>query len=213
MIDVAAVERYYESTELLHRAFSQDGDPLSPIERRLAAWKLGILPREVRGPVKAIVLGETPSSKSSPWMPLFPHPRNGSGARLAKLAGQLPRDYLATWLRVDLVPTHRPACATMMVWSEVAGAKALAFVARLHALCRALGERGLERPRVVCLGRRVAELFGSSTAFERWTVDLGEPAGVAEFCSIPHPSGRNRAYLDPFARGHARDNLRWAARL
>lgn len=202
---------YYTSTGLLARLWLHR-DPtalLSDLERS-KAWQIGIVPGMVKGPPKAIVVGEMPGASESPWRPLWPDTKGRNrGARLASLVGHASlAEYLSTWFRVNLIPEWNPFATDDDFETAARG-----FVDRLHALCRACDAIEVDRPRVVVLGERLSTIFGGRFLFDEWVIGLDAPAGVAEICSIPHTSHRNLLYRSAANRSKARNHLRWAARL
>lgn len=142
---------------------------------------------------RILLVGEDNPYGSDPEFALYCYPPGCAGYRLRRILGLPQHQYLAL---------HRKnLCDT--AWS------------RANARARAMELRSPEAPwRVmVLLGRKVAETFERIAldgvplvAFSTKTCCLG-----MTFVSLPHPSGRNLVWNQPWAPTRAREILREVA--
>lgn len=175
---------------------------LTPIERRIARARLFIDPATVEGrKCRAMIVGEAPGPRTSAHCPMFPYPEHSSGARLRKISGFTNAEYLARFVRRDLL-SYCPAGP----WRAADRAKAKAAAELLRPEVEGLT--------LVMLGRSVARAFGLEDQAIFTALEHHDPTwGRATFVRLPHPSGRVTAYSDPAARAAARKLLRTAAAL
>lgn len=136
---------------------------------------------------KIILVGELNPYGADPQYALYPLPRQASGARLQEILAISTTDYLKGHDRVNLCTgTYDPK-------------RAAAYAQQLHT-GREFGT-GL----VLC-GVRVAAAFRAAAAL---TEDELKPFSLGTYAhlwylTIPHPSGRNRAWNAPDAADRAR---------
>lgn len=161
------------------------------------------------GAVRPLLLGEAPGRGKDAVARL--RPLSGAiGVRLCRLAG-LPEDDTAGTSREEhCYATLREAfdCANVLDHWPGPHGKGAAFPRALAEQgVRALVAAGTLHPGrvVVCLGRRVTDLFGrpGHVPFHRW---FPSPGGL-RLAGIPHPSGLTRNYNDPAERELARRTL------
>jgi hypothetical protein len=128
-----------------------------------------------------VLVGEDPGRRGDPDCALYPLPRGCAGDKLRDLTCLSRRDYLATFVRVNL---HREYPGR---WSAP----------RARAAAEALAP-ALDGRLVVLLGARVREAFGwgiaADMAFEVREPGPGRRLLVA---TVPHPSGRCRDWNPP----------------
>ena len=145
-----------------------------------------------------LFLGEDNPQSADKVHALWPHPPGCAGHRLVAILGLHLVDYLSCW-RMNLCSFR---------WS-------VAF-ARERARSLLLSNSSSDPWRtVVLLGRRVADVVSAVVGVEvptwGWTPHrVRSGGGVVDLAlaSIPHPSGRSRAWNDPLADARARDLLR-----
>lgn len=116
---------------------------------------------------------------------LYPLPLGSAGGRLCRLLGLKRREYLDSFLRVNLFP-YVPAH-----WSS--------SKARMSA---DLIRKTFDVEVVVMLGSRVSAAFGYKD-LRVWKTVVERPS-LVEFLRVPHPSGRCRAWNDPRAKHRLR---------
>lgn len=126
-----------------------------------------------------IFVGESNPYGSDPRFALYHLPREASGNRLREHVGLFDHTY-EPLTKVNL-------CAGR--WQTAAARGRAVELARLH-------------PVIVALGRKVGQ------AFTVWDFFTTTTIGEARVVLLPHPSGLNRMWDDPRARGRARELLR-----
>jgi hypothetical protein len=126
-------------------------------------------------PSEILICGEDNPAQDAPEHALFPHPPGCAGERLQEnIFGITRRTYLGLW-RINL-------CADK--WS----------VKTARTTANALLKKDLPWSTVILLGRKVAD--AADYPNPTFTVSL-KYDGLLQIVSIPHPSGRNRAWNDP----------------
>lgn len=140
--------------------------------------------------MKITLIGEFNPYSPDPKMALYPIPAAGAGARGARVMRALDMSedaYLSTFVRHDLL--HEPR------WSVP------------EARRRARDILRTSESRMVLLGARVAAAFGLTPfwgfCFQQRTVVLHGDV-TRRVLVLPHPSGRSRAWNEPYARDRAR---------
>lgn len=145
--------------------------------------------------VSVLLVGEDNPYSADPSLALWPLPRNAAGHRLqSKILALDMLTYFSLW-RTNLCPSS--------TWSAMA------------AWRRAVDLLYANEPpwsTIVCLGRKVTDAVARVTDIElpTWTwyplfLSLPPEADrVIKIVSIPHPSGRSRAWNDPASAPRAR---------
>ena len=123
---------------------------------------------------RVLLVGEQLAHGGNPRFALYPSPPNSAGARLARILGLLPNEYLERFERVNL-------CAD--AWDTVE-AEISAYRVKSS---RPLGSG------VVLLGRKAQLAFGWKRP--RYEVSLSS-CGLYVL-ALPHPSGLCREWNDP----------------
>lgn len=139
--------------------------------------------------MKPLLVGEDNPYSADPRYALYPDPDQSAGGRLCRVILKMTRmEYLRTFDRVNLCDDQR--------WSMP--------VARARAALLREERRGGS---LVLFGRKVAEAFGLGHV-EPYKI-VGECADMVTtaFFLLPHPSGRSRAWSEPWAVKRARDLL------
>lgn len=169
----------------------------SPDESHTVAWRYGAsifgycsdkMPK-----LTGLLISESPDRNSNPYLPLFPHPENTSGARLLGWSNLPYEDYIGRLVRANLYEFDHTS-------DQEADQRA-------NFLKEGAADRQL---RVLLLGRLVRDVFGCTqdfgiaTLYTRWH----KPIRTAW---IPHPSGLNKRFHDEEAQKLAGSYVRWAA--
>ena len=132
--------------------------------------------------MRPLLVGEANPRGADPRMALYPLPPQCAGGRLCKLLGMSVSVYLATFDRVNLMPTPPRK------WSAPEARRAAE-----HML--------VDHPRAfpyVLLGRKVATAFGlKDTPFFQKIDAVGPHGAYRTFLVIPHPSGLCQVWNDP----------------
>lgn len=129
-----------------------------------------------------VLVGEANPRSGDERLALYPRPRTSAGGRLChSIFRMAEREYLRAFDRVNLCPR---------AWCDEDARERAADV---FALAKRRGQS------VVLLGARVSRAFGFD--FEPFSVRYVEGARVL---TLPHPSGRCRAWNDPAAVRRAR---------
>lgn len=147
---------------------------------------------------RVLIVGELNPHGADPRYALYHQPRNASGNRLRLIMGLSDLHY-----------------ARMLDKTNLCTGKWSMKVARARA-SDLLGDRSIGV--YVLLGRRVALAFQGQTfggepikPFDSYEVPEGVQCGPMHVISLPHPSGRCRAWNEPGACDKARELLRYAA--
>jgi hypothetical protein len=132
-----------------------------------------------------LLLGEDNPQSADPEHALFPHPPGCAGARLqTNIMGISMRNYLGMW-RTNLCQGK---------WSaRKAGARAAELLVP-----------NMPWSTIILLGRKVADAAGYEDPL--FTVRVTHD-GRVKLISLPHPSGRNRAWNDAYNIARARSML------
>lgn len=128
-------------------------------ERNQAKEYLGADPGSE--PARALIVGGTNGRNAQEHvLPLFPHPRNAFGAKLAKLVGLSPVDYLRTYARRNLL---RRGLGARQEWPRL-----LAREGAMRIMDELAGGTATVR-RVYLMGPQVWDAFCLPQGGELWT--------------------------------------------
>lgn len=145
---------------------------------------------------KPLLVGELNPYGSNPAFALYPLPEQASGGRLCKILGLTRVEYLDKFDRIDLLRAEdiAPRKGMFKTWSI--------------PLARAAARKLLDQPTrtLILLGARVAAAFGLKREQALLHRDFGTNQHTV--ITIPHPSGRNRAWHDPTYVERVRELLR-----
>ncbi len=140
---------------------------------------------------KPLLVGEDNPYGADPYFALYPKPEHASGGRLCHLVFGLrfAKTYLDHFDRVNLCDGR---------WSIVEARKrAAAIQEEFHG--------GQGRPGAVLLGAKVAAAVGFVFRDVVWTSAPSRFIGVdLQLYFLPHPSGRNTVWNEPWAFERAR---------
>jgi len=128
---------------------------------------------------RVLLVGESNPLGSNARYALYPLPPNATGGRLCKILGLSAREYLGTFDRVNLV-----RYGVGSSWPRIAARVSVGLLTHRRRIL--LGAR-------VCSAHRVR--FEPFRTFE---------IGTVQVLVLPHPSGRNLMWNDPYNAVRAR---------
>jgi hypothetical protein len=165
-----------------------------------------------------LLCGEGNPYSSDPEDAMLPWPREAAGNRMRLIAGMTDEEYLAAFTRRNLLNTVR--------WSApLARAEARRMLHELRpsavvALGTKVADAWLDVLWTACVHRpsvlwysRHTRCYSPGRPGEQWDPECAPPEALrVELLLLPHPSGRNRAWDVPGAKGHAQVALQMLVR-
>jgi len=153
--------------------------------------------------MRTVIIGIAPARPGEEGQPLSAIAARSTGRKIANMIGATPSQYMKAFDRVNVCPTAQRGTVDPKLY---------------HAHAENLTGSLLRRRRVILLGQNVAECFGisremysylswkDSRVYETYGLCGWKIGRLPPFvwAVMPHPSGRNRWYNDPFNAESAR---------